>query len=58
MNREERRRILGDEVIAHIRQRVAEAPEPTPELVAKLRRIMTNPGGPVPGSAQESGPAS
>lgn len=48
MNREERRRILGDEVIAAIRQRVAEAPDPSPELVEELRRIMTNPGGSVP----------
>lgn len=48
MDREERRRILGDEVIAYIHARVAEAPEPSDELVAKLRRIMTNPGGAVP----------
>jgi hypothetical protein len=51
MNREERRRILGDETIAHIRARVAEAPEPSDELVAELRRIMTNPGGAVPRTA-------
>jgi hypothetical protein len=40
MNREERRRILGDEIIAHIHARVAEAPEPPPEVVEKLRRIL------------------
>jgi hypothetical protein len=39
MDREERRRILGDEVIAHIHARVAEAPEPSPEVVEELRRI-------------------
>lgn len=48
MNREERRAILGDEVIAHIWARVAEAPEPSDELVAELRRIMTNPAGEIP----------
>lgn len=48
MNREERRRILGDDVIAQIRARVREAPEPSDELVAELRRIMTNPAGSVP----------
>jgi len=48
MNREERRRILGDETIAKIRARVAEAPEPSDELVEKLRRIMTRPAGEVP----------
>ncbi|MET8098111.1 hypothetical protein ABZV29_16775 [Streptomyces sp. NPDC005236] len=37
--------ILGDEVIAHIRARVAEAPDPSDELVEELRRIMTGPRG-------------
>lgn len=50
MHKEERRRILGDEVVAHIHARVAEAPEPSDELVARLRRIMTNPGGKIPRS--------
>lgn len=44
MNREERRAILDDDVIEHIRQLVAAAPEPSDELVAELRRIMTRPG--------------
>ena len=48
MTREERRAILGDEVIAAIHARVKEAPEPSDELVEELRRIMTNPAGPVP----------
>jgi hypothetical protein len=42
---EERRRLLGDEVIAHIHARVAEAPEPPPEVVDALRRILTHPAG-------------
>jgi hypothetical protein len=48
MTREERRAILGDETIAAIRKRVQAAPDPTPELVEELRRIMTRPGGAVP----------
>lgn len=48
MNREERRLILGDDVVAQIRARVAEAPEPSDELVAELRRIMTHPAGEIP----------
>ncbi|GGR70765.1 MULTISPECIES: hypothetical protein [Streptomyces] len=44
MTREERRALLGDDVIAHIHERVAEAPEPSDEVVEKLRRIMTRPG--------------
>lgn len=48
MTREERRRILGDEVIAHIHELVAAAPEPPAEVVEKLRRIMTRPGGQLP----------
>lgn len=46
MTREERRLILGDEVIAHIDALVDAAPEPTPEVVEQLRRIFTNPLGP------------
>ncbi|SCF91893.1 MULTISPECIES: hypothetical protein [unclassified Streptomyces] len=45
MTREERRRLLGDEVIAEIHARVAEAPPPTPEVIAVLRRILTRPAG-------------
>lgn len=48
MTREERHALLGEEVITHIHARVAAAPEPSDELVAELRRIMTRPGGCVP----------
>jgi len=48
VTREERRAILGDEVIAAIHERVRLAPDPGPELVDDLRRIMTRPGGPIP----------
>ncbi|MFF7260670.1 hypothetical protein ACFZCL_10350 [Streptomyces sp. NPDC008159] len=48
MTREERRAILGDELVAKIRKRVQEAPDPSPELVEELRRIMTRPGGAIP----------
>ncbi|MGW4876556.1 hypothetical protein ACWEPI_08370 [Streptomyces sp. NPDC004262] len=44
MTREERLAILGPEVIAKIRARVKEAPEPSDEVVEKLRRIMAHPG--------------
>jgi hypothetical protein len=40
MRAEERRRILGDEVIAQIHVRVKEAPEPSYEAVEELRRIL------------------
>jgi hypothetical protein len=46
MTREERRALLGDDVIAHIDALVDAAPEPTPEVVEKLRRIFSNPLGP------------
>ncbi|MFL1904828.1 hypothetical protein ACJWDR_37850 [Streptomyces tauricus] len=48
MTREERRAILGDKVIQRIHERVALAPDPTPELVEELRRIFTGPAGRVP----------
>jgi hypothetical protein len=48
MTRDERRALLGDDVIAEIHARVAEAPEPSPEVVDDLRRIMTRPAGRVP----------
>lgn len=54
MTAEERRQILGDDVIAQIHERVEAAPEPSDELVEELRRIMTRPAGPVP----EAPPAS
>jgi hypothetical protein len=40
MSPEERRRILGDDVIAHIHARVAQAPPPPPEVIDRLRRIL------------------
>jgi hypothetical protein len=43
MTREERRALLGDEVIAHIHELVAAAPEPSDEVVEKLRRILARP---------------
>lgn len=48
MTREERRALLGDDVIAAIHARVAAAPEPSDEVVEKLRRILARPGGAVP----------
>jgi hypothetical protein len=48
VTREERLAILGPETVAKIRARVALAPEPSDELVERLRRIMTNPGGEIP----------
>lgn len=48
MTRAERRALLGDEVIAHIDALIDEAPEPTPEVVDRLRRIFTNPLGQKP----------
>ncbi|MFD4788894.1 hypothetical protein ACFWN1_17925 [Streptomyces sp. NPDC058459] len=48
MTREERLAILGPAAVAAIHARVAEAPEPSDEVVERLRRIMTNPGGQVP----------
>lgn len=48
MTREERLAILGPTTVARIHDRVKEAPEPSDELVERLRRIMTNPGGEIP----------
>lgn len=45
---EQRRALLGDDVIEQIRERVKLAPDPSPELVEELRRIFTNPGGSTP----------
>jgi hypothetical protein len=44
VTREERLAILGPDIVASIRARVKEAPEPSPEVVEKLRRIMAHPG--------------
>jgi hypothetical protein len=58
MNRDERLALLGPEIVAHIHKRVDEAPDPSPELVATLRRIMTNPAGEIPAPpAVAAGPA-
>ena len=43
MNAAERRRLLGDAVIADIDRQVAEAPEASPDLIEDLRRILTRP---------------
>lgn len=45
MRADERRAILGDAVIEQIRERVAAAPEASPELIDKLRPILTQPAG-------------
>lgn len=45
MTAAERRALLGDAVIEQIHERVAEAPEPTADVIAKLRRILTRPAG-------------
>jgi hypothetical protein len=50
MTREERHAILGPATVAQIHARVKQAPEPSDELVDKLRRIMTNPAGEFPAS--------
>lgn len=56
MTREERLAILGPDVVAAIRKRVAQAPDPSPELVEELRRIWTNPGGAVPNARPAASP--
>ena len=48
MSPAERRALLGDDVIAHIHAVVDEAPEPTPDVVDTLRRILTQPLGALP----------
>jgi len=42
MTRAERLAILGPDTVAAIKARVALAPDPSPELVEKLRRLWTN----------------
>lgn len=39
----ERRALLGDAVIAQIHKRVAQAPEPSAEVIDTLRRIFAGP---------------
>jgi hypothetical protein len=43
MTPEERRRLLGDKVIADIRARVAQAPPAPPEVIDRLRIIFARP---------------
>lgn len=57
MTREQRRALLGNDVIAAIHARVAEAPEPSDELVEELRRILARPATPVPLRAARPAPA-
>lgn len=45
MKAAERRRILGDAYIADLHRQVAEAPDPTPDVIDTLRRILTRPAG-------------
>lgn len=48
MSPAERQALLGDEILAHIDALVEAAPEPSPEVVEHLRRIMTRPAGAIP----------
>jgi hypothetical protein len=57
MTREQRRALLGDDVIAAIHARVAQAPEPPDEVVEELRRILARPARPVPMPAAQPAPA-
>ncbi|MFW3473597.1 hypothetical protein ACN24M_20250 [Streptomyces microflavus] len=43
MTREERRRLLGDSVVAQIHERVAEAPAAPDELIDSIRRVLAHP---------------
>lgn len=42
MTDDECRALLGDDVIAEIEERVAQAPPPTPELIAQLRTVFAS----------------
>lgn len=53
MTREERHALLGPEIVTHIHNRVDAAPDPSPDLVKELRRIMTNPAGEIPGGISD-----
>lgn len=48
MTRDEHRALLGDKILAHIDALAEAAPEPSPEVVEHLRRIMTHPAGAIP----------
>ncbi|MEU4947663.1 hypothetical protein [Streptomyces lavendulae] len=43
MTRAERLALLGPDFVAYIRESVASAPPPSPELIDALRPILTNP---------------
>ncbi len=45
MTREERRALLGDDVIKHIHECVDKAPAPSQEVLDTLRRIFARPAG-------------
>lgn len=47
MTREERHALLHPDDIAYLKERVAQAPEPTEAVVQRLRRIFTRPAGTV-----------
>lgn len=57
MTREERHALLGADTVAHINTLVDAAPDPTPEVVERLRRIFTHPAGPVLPPAMADAPA-
>jgi len=60
MTPDQRRALLGDDAIADAQAQadraIAVAP-PTPEVLARLRRIFANPGGRLPDTAQDIGAA-
>jgi hypothetical protein len=56
VTREERHALLGPDIVQHIHECVDAAPDPSPELVAHLRRIMTNPAGTVPAPRPTAAP--
>lgn len=50
----ERRALLGDDVITHLHALVDAAPEPTPEVAERLRRIFTQPLAVKPAPASDA----
>jgi hypothetical protein len=59
MTPEQRRALLGDDLIANIHAEVAKAPPPSPEVLARLRPILASAGrralGPSIGELDEEG---
>jgi hypothetical protein len=49
---EERRALLGNDVIEHLRAEVAAAPPPPPDVIDRLRVIFTHPGRRTPAADQ------